>query len=67
VKHDSIRGQGKLLEPEELDRLEKAGYNAGPTETAPSAEEQETLLEEEKRFNQELKSVQIEEVEDEEA
>lgn len=67
AKHDSIRGQGKLLEPDELDRLEKAGYNAGPTETAPTPEEQEKILEEEKRFNQELKSVQIEEVEDEEA
>ncbi|KAL4870399.1 hypothetical protein BDV12DRAFT_165901 [Aspergillus spectabilis] len=67
MKHDSIRGQGKLLEPEELDRLEKAGYNAGPVETANTAGEQERLLEEERRFNQELKSVQIEEVEDEDA
>ncbi|KAL4793965.1 WW domain binding protein 11-domain-containing protein [Aspergillus venezuelensis] len=69
AKHDSIRGQGKLLEPEELDRLEKAGYHAGPAETeaAPTAEEQERLADEERRFNQELRSVQIEEVEDEEA
>jgi hypothetical protein len=67
MKHDSIRGQGKLLEPEELDRLEKAGYNAGPAETAPTAEEQERLFEEERRFNQELRSVQIEEAEDEDA
>ncbi|KAL4883901.1 WW domain binding protein 11-domain-containing protein [Aspergillus karnatakaensis] len=65
MKHDSIRGQGKLLEPEELDRLEKAGYNAGPAETTPTAEDQERLAEEERRFNQELRSVQIEEVEDE--
>lgn len=72
AKHQSIRGQGKLLEPEELDRLEKVGYNAGPaqtdtTDTADAAEEQERLRDEERRFNQELKSVQIEDVEDEEA
>ncbi|RDW72598.1 WW domain binding protein 11 [Aspergillus mulundensis] len=67
TKQESIRGQGKLLEPEELDRLEKAGYNAGPAGTVTAAEEQEKLLDEERRFNQELKSVQIEEVEDEEA
>ncbi|KAL4781554.1 WW domain binding protein 11-domain-containing protein [Aspergillus varians] len=67
VKHNSIRGQGKLLEPEELDRLEKAGYNAGPTATTTTAEDQAKLLEEERRFNQELRSVQIEEVSDEEA
>ncbi|KAL4817710.1 WW domain binding protein 11-domain-containing protein [Aspergillus spinulosporus] len=67
VKQESIRGQGKLLEPEELDRLEKAGYNAGLAETTSTADEQSRLLEEERRFDQELKSVQIEEVEDEEA
>ncbi|KAL4805857.1 WW domain binding protein 11-domain-containing protein [Aspergillus unguis] len=66
AKHQSIRGQGKLLEPEELDRLEKAGYKAGPAQTA-SVDDQERLAEEERRFNQELRSVQIEEVEDEEA
>lgn len=26
VKQEAIKGQGKLLEPEEMDRLEKAGY-----------------------------------------
>ncbi|KAL2845006.1 WW domain binding protein 11-domain-containing protein [Aspergillus pseudoustus] len=67
MKQESIRGQGKLLEPEELDRLEKAGYNAGPAETETTAGDQERLLEEERRFNQELRSVQIEDVEDEEA
>ncbi|KAL4904661.1 hypothetical protein BDW74DRAFT_27346 [Aspergillus multicolor] len=67
TKQESIRGQGKLLEPEELDRLEKAGYNAGPADMVTTAEEQERLLDEERRFNHELKSVQIEEVEDEEA
>ncbi|KAL2830257.1 WW domain binding protein 11-domain-containing protein [Aspergillus cavernicola] len=68
MKQESIRGQGKLLEPEELDKLEQAGYNAGPAETANTAtDDQERLLDEERRFNQELRSVQIEEVEDEEA
>ncbi|KAJ5166189.1 uncharacterized protein N7482_004970 [Penicillium canariense] len=76
MKQDSIRGTGKLLEPEEMDRLEKAGYTAGPAEVQSSiqaghpsatAEEQRSLEEEERRFNQELKHVQIEEVEDEDA
>ncbi|KAL2820046.1 WW domain binding protein 11-domain-containing protein [Aspergillus granulosus] len=67
MKQESIRGQGKLLEPEELDRLEKAGYHAGPGEMGATADDQEKLLEEERRFNQELRSVQIEDVEDEEA
>ncbi|EYE96962.1 WW domain binding protein 11 [Aspergillus ruber CBS 135680] len=73
VKQESIRGQGKLLEPEEMDKLEKAGYQAGPAEGQPTGnpdddEERRRLLEEEeRRFNQELRSVQIEEVEDEEA
>ncbi|PLB39001.1 WW domain binding protein 11 [Aspergillus candidus] len=84
TKQDSIRGQGKLLEPEEMDRLEQAGYQAGPgNQPAAGAgdkgedkgegdnenedEVQKRLQEEERRFNQELRSVQIEEVEDEEA
>ncbi|KAJ5595490.1 uncharacterized protein N7459_001698 [Penicillium hispanicum] len=76
MKQDSIRGQGKLLEPEEMDKLEKAGYTAGVAEARtgtpadqPSAagDEQRSLEEEEQRFNRELKTVQMEEVEDEEA
>ncbi|KAJ5895829.1 uncharacterized protein N7473_005228 [Penicillium subrubescens] len=76
MKQDSIRGAGKLLEPEEMDRLEKAGYTAGPTGTKPSttteqdstAEELRLLEEEERRFNQEMKKhAHMEEVEDEEA
>ncbi|EAW08842.1 WW domain binding protein 11 [Aspergillus clavatus NRRL 1] len=76
VKQESIRGRGKLLEPEEMDRLEKAGYNAGPTEkrefdssdsAAGAMEIDQSLLDEEERFNRELRTVQIEEVEDEEA
>ncbi|KAA8643417.1 hypothetical protein EYZ11_007281 [Aspergillus tanneri] len=77
AKQEAIRGQGKLLEPEEMDKLEKAGYNAGPAhkienqvtsqDGADDDDNQQRLLEEEKRFNQELRSVQIEEVEDEEA
>jgi hypothetical protein len=76
MKQDSIRGAGKLLEPEEMDKLEKAGYTAGPTGTKPSttteqesaAEELRLLEEEERRFNQEMKKhAHMEEVEDEEA
>jgi hypothetical protein len=72
MKQQSIKGQGKLLEPEELDKLEKAGYNAGPAPEAQAGDSAQedwmlTLEEEERRLNQERKSVQIEEVEDEEA
>ncbi|KAE8350368.1 WW domain binding protein 11-domain-containing protein [Aspergillus coremiiformis] len=74
VKQEAIRGQGKLLEPEEMDKLEKAGYNTGLSEDTekegsgqPDDDIQQRLFEEEKRFNQELRSVQIEDVEDEEA
>ncbi|KAJ5742716.1 uncharacterized protein N7511_011117 [Penicillium nucicola] len=71
MKQQSIKGQGKLLEPEEMDRLEKAGYNAstGPV-PVPEVSEQDvamSLEEEEQRFNRELKTVQMEEVEDEES
>lgn len=62
MKQQSIRGQGKLLEPEEMDRLEKAGYNAGPAQTG-----EQSLEEEEERFNKEVRTVQVEEVEDEQA
>ena len=69
MKQESIRGTGKLLEPEEMDRLEKAGYNATAPAGQPSTagDEQLSLEEEERRFNREMKTVQIEEVEDEEA
>ncbi|KAJ5368005.1 uncharacterized protein N7496_007765 [Penicillium cataractarum] len=76
MKQDSIRGTGKLLEPEEMDKLEKAGYTAGPAGVQPSttteqestAEELRLLEEEEKRFNQEMKKhAHMEEVEDEDA
>lgn len=68
MKQESIRGQGKLLEPEELDKLEKSGYKAGAQSAGPTTDEQQSLEEEERRFNQEMKkTVQIEEVEDEEA
>ncbi|GFF24486.1 protein saf1 [Aspergillus udagawae] len=75
VKQESIKGRGKLLEPEEMDRLEKAGYSANiaePKEGVNSAQPakadiEQKLLEEEERFNRELRTVQMEEVEDEEA
>ncbi|KAL1965187.1 hypothetical protein VTN77DRAFT_5941 [Rasamsonia byssochlamydoides] len=37
-KQDAIKGQGKLIEPEEMDRLEKAGY----VPTAKAGKEKET-------------------------
>jgi hypothetical protein len=73
MKQQSIKGQGKLLEPEEMDRLEKAGYNAsagagtGAGSEAPAQDAHISLEEEEQRFNRELKTVQMEEVEDEES
>lgn len=76
MKQDAIKGTGKLLEPEEMDKLEKAGYTAGPAGPKPSsktgpestAEEQLSLEEEERRFNQEIKRhMHMEEVEDEDA
>ncbi|KAJ5772384.1 WW domain binding protein 11 [Penicillium odoratum] len=66
MKQESIRGHGKLLEPEEMDKLEKAGYSAG-TQQPAKTDEQISLEEEERRFKNELKTVQIEEVEDEDA
>ncbi|KAF7114826.1 hypothetical protein CNMCM5793_000365 [Aspergillus hiratsukae] len=75
VKQESIKGRGKLLEPEEMDRLEKAGYSASSAEpkggvdsALPAADDiEQKLLQEEERFNRELRTVQVEEVEDEEA
>lgn len=72
MKQQSIQGQGKLLEPEELDKLEKAGYNAGPAPQVQIGDSSDvdglkSLEEEERRFNQELRTVQMEEVEDEDA
>ena len=82
------KGQGKLLEPEEMDRLEREGYatgdggdiqelsagagivvNAAPvvgTEGAVDGDDARIRLEEEEeRFERELRSVQMEEVQDE--
>ena len=79
TKQQSIKGQGKLLEPEEMDELEKSGYMASARKTAtdtdaaqdPGNEDDESALaalaEEERRFNEELKRAHVEEVEDEEA
>ena len=79
-KMESTKGQGRLLEPEEVEKLEKegyvgrtsAGYSAGDpgklagkeTVSTVDAAKAETLEEEEKRFERELKSVIIEDVED---
>ena len=82
------KGQGKLLEPEEMDRLEREGYgkgsgdgalepsigagfvvNAAPVVGAEieinSGDVRALLEEEEARFERELRSVQMEEVQDE--
>ncbi|RJE22847.1 hypothetical protein PHISCL_04833 [Aspergillus sclerotialis] len=76
AKQQSIKGQGKLLEPEEMDELEKAGYMASAGKPAAEADtaqdpdteaDEKTLAEEERRFNEELKRAHAEEVEDEEA
>ncbi|KMP09408.1 hypothetical protein CIRG_09577 [Coccidioides immitis RMSCC 2394] len=81
VKQAAVKGQGRLVEPEELDRLEKEGYTSTTQASGPAANAERTdsetkptsanldaatLAEEEERFRRELKHVQIEEVEDEE-
>jgi hypothetical protein len=75
MQQDAIKGRGKLVEPEEMDRLEKAGYvqasraSSGPGETSQQTEEDiETALkqfEEETREPQQQHTVEIEEVSDE--
>ena len=75
-KQAAAKGQGRLVEPEEMDELEKAGYvrDGQATQSAPPADstspdrsvDASKLAEEEERFNRELRSVQIEEVTDEE-
>ena len=74
MKQEAVKGQGKLLEPEEMDSLERAGYFANRTEdttagpATPGGEHDRTRLgAEEERFDRELRSIQMEEVEDEEA
>jgi hypothetical protein len=88
-KLEQVKGQGRLLEPEELDRLEQEGYrDAGKATEAAVQEAQhgmmavenemarqeaadtsmdpdQTLKEEEERFERELRKVEIEDVEDE--
>ncbi|KAJ5887495.1 hypothetical protein N7495_007536 [Penicillium taxi] len=79
---DAMKGRGDLLlEPEEVDKLEKAGYGADAAEkkTGPQTDqspvtadrtlgdEERSLAELERQFNEELKQVQIEEVTDEDA
>ena len=65
---------GKLLEEEELERLEKTGYMGGTKDNTHEASENTKanlgredvdLEEEERRFEREMKSVRMEEVEDE--
>lgn len=84
MKQDAAKGKGRLVEPEEMDRLEKEGYagvartSGSPSAAQPQQQQQRAtnaseptdadaarLAEEEERFNRELRTVQIEEVEDE--
>ena len=78
MKQQAVKGQGKLLEPEEMDSLEQAGYSAkrsgendaettGPEAAGAEERDRTQLGAEVERFDSELRSIQIEEVEDEEA
>ncbi|KAL9106087.1 MAG: hypothetical protein Q9227_008832 [Pyrenula ochraceoflavens] len=65
-KTEAVRGQGKLVEPEEMDRLEKSGYGLPATrgnevnkdtlaaETMEAGSEAARLAEEEERFRREV-------------
>ncbi|KAI9670882.1 MAG: hypothetical protein M1817_003767 [Caeruleum heppii] len=78
-KSDASRGTaGKLLEPEEADLLERQGYGGGAKDGggegrrgestgAKGADELVSLEEEERRFAREVRGVEMEEVEDEDA
>ncbi|KAK2746508.1 hypothetical protein FQN57_003134 [Myotisia sp. PD_48] len=67
MKQAAVKGTGQLLEPEELDKLEKAGYTRKPEAGSPAPPTKApasstSLEEEEKRFERELQAVQIEDV-----
>ncbi|KAI9755316.1 MAG: hypothetical protein M4579_004318 [Chaenotheca gracillima] len=70
-KIEATKGTGgRLLEPEEVEALEKEGYaphgeGARRQESQAGDETTDGLEEEERRFERELRAVQIEEVEDE--
>ena len=78
-KQEAVKGAGRLVEPEEFDRLEKAGYlatshplpatteatNLGVVSQSEDSEAARRLAEEEAQFRREMKQVTIEEVEDE--
>ncbi|KAI9737941.1 MAG: hypothetical protein M1834_009311 [Cirrosporium novae-zelandiae] len=75
-KQEVLKGEGKLVEPEEMDKLEKEGYTgSGVQAVAPPKDGsaishdtqplQNSLEEEEAKFERELKQVQMEEVDDE--
>jgi hypothetical protein len=67
-KQDAITGHGKLVEPEEMDRLEKAGYLQAPgTTSRPTEEDPDEILRriEEETRTQPQHNVGIEEVSDE--
>lgn len=76
TKQAAVKGQGRLVEPEEMDKLEKSGYVGGApaaksaspgAEPGPSDDDtMKRLAEEEQRFQRELQNAQIAEVTDEE-
>lgn len=76
AKMKAVKGQGRLLEPEELERLEKEGYKDASKAVDEAVKEAEfkmmsaedgtdSLEDAERKFEQELRRVEIEEVEDE--
>ncbi|KAF2083393.1 hypothetical protein K490DRAFT_51803, partial [Saccharata proteae CBS 121410] len=66
-KLDASKGKGKLLEPEQMDKLEKEGYGYQERKKSLVEESKEglNLEEEQERFERELRAVEMEEVEDE--
>ena len=76
-KQDVVKGSGGLVEPEELDKLEREGYvqristtkdesgTGGDQEPTSSIGTAKRLAEEEELFQRELRQVRIEEVSDE--
>lgn len=74
-KIKAVRGEGRLLEPEEAERLEREGYRDAETAAEEAAKEaafgmmavegEGGLEEEERKFQREVRRVEVEEVEDE--
>ena len=76
AKIKAVKGEGRLLEPEEAEKLEQEGYRDAEKATTEALKEAQfrmmnvdgakvDLDEEERRFERELRQVEIEDVEDE--